>query len=159
MEFVSGRQFSRDEIFQVYGIPSGMMNANSTEANARTARETFLEDTIWPALVRFAAKLTAELAPFWGSDLVIKPVDVRPRDELALRREIFSAGQFLTVNEMRQKYYHLGPVAWGDKPMAMVLAESKAESARSGAPTGFTGGGDTQTDPVDGSVGDGAAGM
>ncbi|MEP7284341.1 MAG: phage portal protein [Chloroflexota bacterium] len=162
MEFESGRLFNRDEIYQIFGIPPGLLDKSSTRANATVANEAFTRDTVWPGMVAVASKLTTDLCPYWGDDLIVEPVDIRLKDRLAERREIFSASQFLSVNEMRAKYFSLGPVAWGDKPAALIAAEAKqGASGASGGSTitpaaqgASTDGGDTSLD----GAGDGGAG-
>jgi hypothetical protein len=105
---------NREEIFHIFGIPPGLLDKNATEANAHVARQTFLEDTIWPKLVRFTQKLTQQLAPFYGPDLLILPEEIR--DTSADVAELQAAGPYLTINEIRQRYLHVDAVAWGDRP-------------------------------------------
>lgn len=114
MDFLQARQFSKEEIFQVFGIPAGLYARNATEANALVARQTFVEDTLWPKLVRFGQKLTQQLAPFYGPNLIILPEEIR--DTAAHIAEIQAAANYLTINEVRQKYFYVESVAWGDQP-------------------------------------------
>jgi HK97 family phage portal protein len=72
-DFLNGRRFNRDEILHIFGIPSGLFEKDATRANAIAARQTFLEQTIYPKLVRVGAKMTQELVPFFGQNLVIEP--------------------------------------------------------------------------------------
>ncbi len=111
-DFLKARQFNRQEILHIYGIPAGLYENNATEANANVARQTFLEDTIWPKLVRFAQKLTQQLAPFYGTNLLILPEEIR--DTSADVAEVQAAGPYMTVNEIRQRYFHADTVSWGD---------------------------------------------
>jgi HK97 family phage portal protein len=113
-DFLAARQMNREEIFHIFGIPPGLLDKNATEANAHVARQTFLEDTIWPKLVRFTQKLTQQLAPFYGPDLLILPEEIR--DTSADVAELQAAGPYLTINEIRQRYLHVDAVAWGDRP-------------------------------------------
>ncbi len=113
-DFLDGRRLNRDEIFQIFGLPLGLYDKNATQANATVARQTFLSDTIYPKLIRFTQKLTAQLAPFFGGDLLVLPDDVRGNEsDLA---EIAAARGLLTINELRARYFNLEPVAWGDQP-------------------------------------------
>src|SRR5262249_51627733 len=114
MDFLEARQFSKEEIFQVFGIPAGLYARNATEANALVARQTFIEDTLWPKLIRFGQKLTQQLAPFYGANLIILPEEIR--DTAAHIAEIQAAANYLTINEVRQKYFYVESVAWGDQP-------------------------------------------
>lgn len=119
-DFLEGRRLNRDEIFQIFGIPLGLYAQTATQANATIARQTFLSDTIYPKLTRFAQKLTQQLAPFYadGERLLILPEDVRGNDaDLA---EVQAARGLLTVNEIRARYFQMAAVAWGDAPDVQV---------------------------------------
>lgn len=116
MEFVVGREFTMEEIFRIWGIHPGLMDKNATEANATAADANFIRDTIYPSLQRTAAKLTNDLAPFWSRDIVIEPEDIRIKDKDAENREIETASKFLSINEIREKYYKEKPVEWGNRP-------------------------------------------
>jgi hypothetical protein len=132
-DFLGAREMNKREIFQVFGIPAGMYDPNATEANATIARQTFLEDTIWPKLVRFAQKLTQELAPFFGADLVIEPEDIR--DNRADIAEVEAASRYLTINEIRERYFNVAAIAGGDRiaegssPHPQPLSQSRGAKA------------------------------
>jgi HK97 family phage portal protein len=113
-DFVNARQMSKAEILQIFGIPAGLYDKDATYANASAARETFMNDTLWPKLIRFSQKLTQHLAPFYGDDLRVQPEDVR--DNATELAEIEAAKAFLSVNEVRARYFKLPPVMWGERP-------------------------------------------
>ena len=73
-----------------------------------------MNDTLWPKLIRFSQKLTQHLAPFYGDDLRVQPEDVR--DNATELAEIEAAKAFLSVNEVRARYFKLPPVTWGERP-------------------------------------------
>lgn len=110
MQFIEGRRFNREEVLILMGLHPGMYDTSATEANARVGYEIFIRDTMWPALLEFAQKLTVSLAPFWGRNLVVEPEDIRIKDKQAELREIETAGSYLTVNEIRKKYYRADPL-------------------------------------------------
>jgi hypothetical protein len=118
VDFLNGRRFNREEVFHIYGIPPGMWSENATEANAKTAERVFIERTLWPRLVRLAGKITAELLPFWGADLVADFEDIRPTDISQRLAEVRTAYPVLSINEIRARYYDLPPVRWGDAPVS-----------------------------------------
>ncbi len=124
-DFIEARRLNRDEIFGIFGIPLGLYAQNATQANATVARSTFLADTIYPKLVRFAQKLTQQLAPFYGDNLIVLPEDVRGNSaDLA---EVNAARDFLTINEIRAQYFQMDSVAWGDvaaNQPALIHAQS-----------------------------------
>ncbi len=116
MEFRAGREYERSVIYHVFHIPAGMVDPSATEANARTSYELFTRDTVWPVLVAFGRKMTKDLAPFFGTDLVIEPEDIRHKDMAAMRAEIETAAAYQSINEIRQQYYSKPAVAWGNLP-------------------------------------------
>ncbi len=113
-DFLEARQLNKQEVFHIFGIPAGLYDKNATQANATVARETFLSDTIWPKLVRFSQKLTQQLAPFYGPNLLVQPQEIR--DTSADVAEVQAASSYLTVNEVRQRYFHVDAVPWGQRP-------------------------------------------
>ena len=94
-----------------------MVSENATEANAKVAERQFIERTLYPKLVRIAQKITQELLPFYGPDLVAEYEDIRPTDAAARLDEIRAAYPLLSINELRANYFQLPPVAWGDTPV------------------------------------------
>ena len=119
LDFLRGRRAQRDEILNIFGIPVALVSENATEANAKVAERLFIERTLWPKLVRIAQKITAELLPFYGADLVAEYDDIRPTDTEARLAEIRAAYPLLSINEMRAAYFQLPPVPWGDGPVRL----------------------------------------
>lgn len=111
MDFLNARRFNREEIFQIFGIPVGMFSENATEANALVGERVFVERTLWPKLVRIAEKITTDLLPFYGRNLVGRFEDIRPQDRRTQLEEIRVARGVLTVDEIRARYFGLGPLA------------------------------------------------
>ncbi len=116
MDFLNARRFNREEIFQIFGIPVGMFSENATEANALVGERVFIERTLWPKLVRIAEKITTDLLPFYGRGLVGRFEDIRPQDRRAQLEEIRVARGVLTTDEIRARYFGLGPLAGGASP-------------------------------------------
>ena len=116
MDFLSARRFNREEIFQIFGIPVGMFSENATEANALVGERVFIERTLWPKLVRIAEKITTDLLPFYGAGLAGRFDDIRPQDRSQQFEELRLAKGYLSVNEIRARYFQLGPVEWGEAP-------------------------------------------
>ncbi|TVR24902.1 MAG: phage portal protein [Anaerolineaceae bacterium] len=126
MDFLQGRQANREEILNVFGVPVGLVSDNATEANAIVAERTFVERTLWPKLARIAAKLTQELSPFYGGGLSLAFDDIRPTDQRLRLDEIRAAQAVMSINEIRERYYHMPPVDWGDRPSASPPATEPA---------------------------------
>jgi len=76
----------------------------------------FVERTLWPKLVRIAEKITTDLLPFYGRGLVGRFEDIRPQDRRTQLEEIRVARGVLTVDEIRARYFGLGPLADGASP-------------------------------------------
>lgn len=119
LDFLEGRRAQRDEILNIFGIPVGLISENATEANAKVAERQFIERTLWPKLVRVAQKISQELLPFYGADLVAEYDDIRPTDTQARLAEIRAAYPLLSINEMRAQYFQLPPVPWGEVAVGM----------------------------------------
>jgi HK97 family phage portal protein len=150
MDFLNARRFNREEIFQIFGIPVGMFSENATEANALVGERVFVERTLWPKLVRIAEKITTDLLPFYGAGLSGRFDDIRPMDRTQQFQEMRLARGVLTVDELRARYFQLGPLpddsratspASGDATSPALPAEiappgsaadAAAESARAG---------------------------
>jgi HK97 family phage portal protein len=115
MDFIQGRDFTRKEIFNIYGVPEGLMSENATEANAQTGDRVFKEKTIWPLLGLMAEQLTAELvAPFYGKDYEAGFEDIRPTDRALQLQEYEAAKDVLEIDELRRDYFKKPPRE-GDK--------------------------------------------
>ncbi len=122
MDFAAGRQFNKEEIFEIYRIPVGLMDKNATEANALAAQELFTTLRVWPMMVSLAQKITVALAPFFGPDLVVESDDIRKQDATAELRELQAYAPYLTINEVRARYLNLPDVAWGNRPAVGAAA-------------------------------------
>lgn len=116
LDFLKGREFYRNEILNIFGIPVGLVSENATEANAKVAERLFVERTLYPKLVRVQQKITQELLPFWPGQHVAAFEDIRPTDMQARLAEIRTAYPVLSINEIRARYYRMPPVAWGERP-------------------------------------------
>lgn len=127
MDFLNARRFNREEIFQIFGIPVGMFSENATEANALVGERVFVERTLWPKLVRIAEKITTDLLPFYGRGLVGRFEDIRPQDRRAQLEEIRVARSVLTVDEIRARYFGLGPLASAAPPGDAVETDATDE--------------------------------
>lgn len=104
MDFLAGRELSKEEIDRVFGIPEGYWSASATRANSSHAGSVLVGNVIWPLLVGLAEDLQTALVPEWYPDnIVVGFEDIRPRDrELALR-ETTSRLSYWTINELRQE--------------------------------------------------------
>lgn len=129
LDFLAGRAAQREEILNIFGVPVGLLSENATEANAKVAERLFIERTLYPKLVRIAQKITSDLLPFYPGAHIAQFDDIRPTDVAARIAEIQAAGAALSINEIREKFYQLAPVAWGDLPPARSGEREKAKGA------------------------------
>lgn len=122
MDFLQGRRFTAEEIFALFapGLAS-ILAVNATEANAKTGENTLISKAVYPMQVSMAEKITSEILPLYGDDLVGEFEDIRQKDrELQLREEeVFSKTH--TINEIRGKFYSDDPLA--DERGNMLLIE------------------------------------
>jgi HK97 family phage portal protein len=125
LDFLNGRRANREEILTIFGVPLGILSENATEANATVAERIFVERTLYPKLVRLAQRITQELLPFYGAGLVAEFEDIRPTDARLRLDEIETARGILTVDEIRQRYYQLPPLAAVPATAAADAAEPR----------------------------------
>lgn len=133
LDFLQGRKAQRDEILSIFGIPLGLLDANATEANATVAERQFIERTLYPKLVRMAQKISQDLLPFWqegGQEATLSAEfeDIRPTDAHLRLEEIRTAAQFMSVAEIRARYYGL------TEAVPMPAQPTQARESASGAP-------------------------
>ncbi len=126
MEFLLARKFNREEIFQMFGIPMGIMDANATEANATVADAGFAKRTQWPLLVSFAELVTNTLLPRYGDGLLAEFEDPRISDERLELDQLKTWESILTVDELREV---LDKPPIGDERGAKLVAEIRGGSA------------------------------
>lgn len=128
MEFLSGRTFNKEEIFSIYAPGyASILAVNATEANSKAGKATFMEMAVWPQLVSFAEKITNDLLPIYGNDLVGAFDDVRIADRGMQLAEQNAASQVQTIDELRQAFYSLQPLA--DNKGNRLLSEPVQQAA------------------------------
>lgn len=111
MEFLAGRIQNKEEIFNTYGPGYASITAvNATEANATAGKATFVEMAVWPRLVAIAEKITNDLLPAYGDNLIGEFDDIRIGDRSMTLAEQAAAERVHTIDEIRQAYYQLGPL-------------------------------------------------
>ena len=124
MEFLAGRKFTKEEIYGIFapGLAS-MLDVNATEANANTGRATFSEYCLWPLMVSISEKVTNDVLPTYGPELVGEFEDIRYTDKAMELSEQEQAAKFKTINEMRNDYYQLEPFDDDDPRGKMLVAQ------------------------------------
>jgi len=123
MQFLQGRQFSKEELYALFGVPAGMLDKNATEANASAGKAVFSEYTVWPALTAVAEVLTNNLLPLYGENLTCEFEDPRKSDRLVDLQEQVEFARYHTLNEVRQLQYQAKPLPPDDPRGEMLVAE------------------------------------
>lgn len=107
MQFLGGREFTRDEIDRIFGVPPGIWAKDATQANALAADRTLKEKTVWPLLSYLCGEITAQVVQrFYGEDLEWQPEDIRPVDRALQVAEFRAKSDVLTVDEAREEWGH-----------------------------------------------------
>jgi HK97 family phage portal protein len=125
MEFLMGRQFTKEEIFAAIapGL-SSMLAINATEANAATGKGTFSEFGLWPTLVSMAEKISNDIIPGYGDDLIGEFDDIRGTDRMLELQEQQEFAKTHTIDEIREEFYEDTPL--GDDRGLMLPAQIAA---------------------------------
>ena len=115
MDFLGGRQATKDEIYQILGYPPGYADKNATESNSTVGYAKFME-RIYAALGLYAEQISTEIInPWYGEDMVARFADVRPINQDMKLREADASKSDMTINERRKKFWDLPPHPDGDK--------------------------------------------
>lgn len=122
MDFISGMEFSKDQILLAYGIPPGMLDKNATEANATAGLELFITGTVWPIMIELCSKMTSYILPRYGDNLVCEPEDIRSKDTSLEAFEVNNYGPYLTFNEGRARFLEMEPIdeEWANVPVGVI---------------------------------------
>lgn len=135
MEFLAGRTFNKEEIFSIYAPGyASMLAVNATEANSKAGKATFMEMAVWPQLVALAEKITNDLLPVYGDNLVGEFEDVRISDRSMQLAEQNTASTVQTIDEIRQTYYSLPPLADGRGGRLLSESAQQAPAPTSSVP-------------------------
>lgn len=102
MQIIQSRQFNREEIDAVYGIPKGLISGGLSGDSRLAAEVAFARNTIQPMLDYFAEQMSADLAPYYGEDVVIVAPNVIPQDRALEIQEYTTYSQDRTIDENRK---------------------------------------------------------
>lgn len=125
MEFLAGRDFTKKEIWAVLapGLAS-WLDVNSTEANSVTGKEAFRELAVWPETQALAQKITNDILPTYGNNLIAEFEDVRIEDKDQKLRDQAAYSLTHTVAEIRERFYDDDPL--GDERDDLFPSEVNA---------------------------------
>ena len=106
MDFKSLRQYSRDVILGVYGVPGSIigMTEHANRAVAETANYSFMFNTILPECIDVREALNENLCPLFGEGLYLDFNNPVPEDEAMATTNAVNAykGGLITRNEGRE---------------------------------------------------------
>lgn len=105
MEFLAGRQFTKEEIWGNYPGLASMLDVNATEANSKAGKQTYLDHCIWPILQGVSEKITNDVMPNYGDNLVAEFEDPRQVDKVLELQEQEAFAKVHTIDEIRTEYY------------------------------------------------------
>lgn len=122
IEFHVGRMATKEEIFAIYapGLAS-VLDVNATEANAIAGRKTFIESGVWPHMVAMAEKITNDVLPAYGDNLVGEFEDIRVTDRAMRLAEQSEFARYHTIDEVRAEFYGAEPI--GDERGGLLPAQ------------------------------------
>jgi len=132
MQFLDGRQFNKEEIFAMFapGL-SSWLDINSTEANSKTGRDSFYELGVWPMHTALAEKITNDILPSYGDNLMCEFDDVRPVDRELKLREQEGFERTHTIEETRKEWYGDDPL--GDERDQQIALQKQQQASGIGA--------------------------
>jgi HK97 family phage portal protein len=109
MEIINARKFNREEINHVLGIPEGILSGGQSGDSRLSTEITFARNTVQPWLDMLAGEMTANLAPYYGYNIVISAPSVIPQDRAMKVNEFNTYSNDRTVDENR-KELNLPPI-------------------------------------------------
>lgn len=119
LQRLESREYTADRLMMVHGIPAGLFAKNATEANALSARRTFMSSTIRPLHVMLAETIAAQIVmPFFGEEYtcdfescLIDDLERRLQEMQIVANGIVDPGglrrPIMTPNEFRKIYLGL----------------------------------------------------
>lgn len=125
MQYLDGKKASRDVILAIMRVPPVIVGLvdGVTYANSKDQKKVFWQHNIIPKLMRIQDAINAFLMPERVEfTFITKMIDSIVEDD-EVKARIAQANVthgLMTINEVREKYYSLPPVPWGDVYWAPV---------------------------------------
>ena len=122
MQLLETMGATKEMICNIFGHPLGLLSENATEANAKVAERSFMNQTIYPKLLALGSKLSAELLSRYGPGLVGEFEDVRIGEskevwlqelDIVTRGVVGPMGlpePLMDRDEIREKYFDMQPM-------------------------------------------------
>ena len=123
MDFILQRESSMREICRSYGVPSGLVGdvMSISYASLSEQRKMFYLETILPKLTKYAARINLEVIEKDYPEICgcfNKGAIDALQDEESTKADYVGKlvdKAIMTINEIREKYYQLPKVPWGDE--------------------------------------------
>ena len=118
MSYLKGRQWSRDELAAIFGVPVTFFALDGVvKANLSAAVEIYMRMTIKPKLTVIEETMNEQLLPDFDENLFVAYDNPVPEDDEFRLKEITARllAKYSSINEERA-LDGLDPVPWGDKP-------------------------------------------
>lgn len=141
MQYLEGKKHARDIVLAIMRVPPVIVGLvdGVTYANSKDQKKIFWQHNIIPKLMRIQAAINAFLMPEKVEfNFVTKMIDsIVEDDEVKARiaRDNVSSG-LMTINEVREKYYNLPKLKWGDvwwAPVGLAPVDSTEPPVMPGA--------------------------
>jgi HK97 family phage portal protein len=155
-DFERGRMINRRAIYEMLGLPLGLMSEASTEAHARVA-ERQLYATVDRILLATAQKLTVDALPLWNNWSTLacrfedKRRDVADWEQLA--KKVDSMRGMFTINEVRAMVFDEQPIEGGEAIFGTSLNNDDDNKEGDDGDKGRDAGEDSQVRDADGEAG------
>ena len=129
------RQFSKEMILNIFGVPEALFAKDSTYANAEVAERVFARETVDPMMRIIVEQLNEFFVPRFGDDLDLGYVSpVREDDKQKLDIVTQGVGKWMTPNEARAEY-GMDPIDGGDA-LTVPIATPGMQETTSGKGAG-----------------------
>lgn len=106
-EYLSGREFTRDEIDRAFKIPNGFWAKNTTEANAKVAFKVLIQLVIEPLVRSFQEQMTTQVIDRFYDELgtrqEVRTGTITPVDEEQALATTQYEDQAKTIDEVRER--------------------------------------------------------
>lgn len=123
MEFILQREQSMREICRSYGVPSGLVGdvTSISYASLSEQRKMFYQETVLPKLEKYIARINVSaIEPSYPElcasfdKTAIDALKEQEKTKADFVSKLIDKG-VMTINEVREKYYKLPKVPWGDE--------------------------------------------
>jgi len=124
MQFLATREFKRETVDRVCGLPAGYWDKSATRANAEAAELALTRDTVAPILDGIAGEKDAQILDrYYEESLTAEYANVVPEDRRLAVQEFQAYSPVMTVDEAREQR-NLEPLGGdlGGTPVALLPA-------------------------------------